>query len=1043
MASSENKKARLSLLCTFGLAAVCLTFLTGCPQQCPDGTDEECDNGFFCDGEETCGADLVCEPGTPPCDTAAGETCSEDNDDCVGAACTTDAECDDDDVCDGVETCGDDGFCADDTPLDCDDNDACTDDSCDSASGCVNAAVDCSDGDNCTTDTCDPADGCVNTAIDCDDGVACTDDTCDAGVCANTDNCAAGSACNEDTGECVLPCDNAEDCDDADDCTDDACVNGACSNTAMDCDDGVACTDDTCDAGVCSSADNCTPPQTCNTTSGMCEEVPACETDADCAETPIELFCNGIATCDVDTGDCVAGARPCDDNNDDVCPPDGDATETCAEGDDAAFCTVCPPITLDFTLAQDNLTGTTAGDTFSAVLEFNAGTGTQVATLQTGDSANGLAGADVLNASVNGTAAVPTLAGIETMNVTAFAATTITGTNISGVDEINSLNSTATLTITGMQELSNVGLSGITDGVSGLAITFATAATTGSADAITTTLTGSTAGTVTITTGAANGFETLNVTGAGAASTLTAVTQATGTTMATANFAGAGNVTVNTIPSTLLTIAGGTMTGNLQLGTGTTAATHVGFASVANNLTDLDTGTGSDTIIFGTQFNTNDFSSATVDLGAGTDIVQAAFAADYGTAMPFRNVEEFRFNCTTASTVNMTSITAPATLTNDADGTATAITLQNVPATAGVFPTLNYRGDSTQAAQTYDTVTYAATGATGSGDVLNINVANRGTALNSGTATTNVHTVGLITGAGFETVNLDVADGPATLGGITASTLVSFDADASSNLTLGTVGQGAGTPALVTIDCSGVSGNLSATFDFVASGASLTTAGGNDTVTIGVSSTATTLSVSLGAGNDSFIGDSTTDCAETVTAGAGADTVQAEGGNATISSGDGADTILYTETGTAEAADSCDDTTDACSNVADFTAGSGGDVLKFDISDLGLAGGTEFVGLLAGVAAAATDEIVILTGVGYASNSLMEDALAVQLTGAGTENMVIIYFNTAASQTWIVLDTDAPADNPDTTMSTLGKLTNITTQAVHDTLTTANIDSQS
>ena len=41
-----------------------------------------------------------------------------------------------------------------------------------------------------------------------------------------------------------------------------------------------------------------------------------------------------------------------------------------------------------------------------------------------------------------------------------------------------------------MQEHTDIGLSEITDGTSGVSITFATAVTTGSADAITTTLTG-------------------------------------------------------------------------------------------------------------------------------------------------------------------------------------------------------------------------------------------------------------------------------------------------------------------------------------------------------------------------------------------------------------------------------------------------------------------------------------------------------------------------------------------------------------------------
>src|SRR5262245_25271285 len=51
-------------------------------------------------------------------------------------------------------------------PVDCDDMNACTTDTCDPATGCVYTPVDCNDHNACTADTCDPAIGCVHTPRD-------------------------------------------------------------------------------------------------------------------------------------------------------------------------------------------------------------------------------------------------------------------------------------------------------------------------------------------------------------------------------------------------------------------------------------------------------------------------------------------------------------------------------------------------------------------------------------------------------------------------------------------------------------------------------------------------------------------------------------------------------------------------------------------------------------------------------------------------------------------------------------------------------------
>lgn len=50
------------------------------------------------------------------------------------------------------------------TAKNCDDHNACSTDTCASATGCSYAALDCDDDDACTADSCDPASGCIHTA---------------------------------------------------------------------------------------------------------------------------------------------------------------------------------------------------------------------------------------------------------------------------------------------------------------------------------------------------------------------------------------------------------------------------------------------------------------------------------------------------------------------------------------------------------------------------------------------------------------------------------------------------------------------------------------------------------------------------------------------------------------------------------------------------------------------------------------------------------------------------------------------------------------
>ena len=96
--------------------------------------------------------------------------------------------CSDNDACNGLEFCSD-SVCLAGDPLDCVDAHDCTEDSCNPATGCVNAPTDgaCDDGNSCTDDSCSPDAGCQflpNNAIECSDGDECTlDDYCEAGEC--------------------------------------------------------------------------------------------------------------------------------------------------------------------------------------------------------------------------------------------------------------------------------------------------------------------------------------------------------------------------------------------------------------------------------------------------------------------------------------------------------------------------------------------------------------------------------------------------------------------------------------------------------------------------------------------------------------------------------------------------------------------------------------------------------------------------------------------------------------------------------------------
>ena len=142
------------------------------------------------------------------------EECDDGNTadgDCCSSTCefeTSGSACDDADACTTLDTCDGAGACVVGGPLDCDDSDVCTDDSCDPLLGCeyVNNTAPCSDGNACTvSDVCGGGACTSGGPLDCDDANGCTDDSCDTGLgcqyanntdpCDDSDVCTVGDSC--------------------------------------------------------------------------------------------------------------------------------------------------------------------------------------------------------------------------------------------------------------------------------------------------------------------------------------------------------------------------------------------------------------------------------------------------------------------------------------------------------------------------------------------------------------------------------------------------------------------------------------------------------------------------------------------------------------------------------------------------------------------------------------------------------------------------------------------------------------------------------
>ena len=294
----------------------------------PVGPGAACSDGDACTKNDVCldgecvGEAIECDDENQctldTCDTQAG---------CVHTPGT--APCDDGDACTVLDACAD-GACQPGALVDCDDGDACTADKCDPDVGCVHEAVACDDDNLCTEDSCDPDTGCAYHPLECSDGLWCTGPE----ACSPELGCVVGDMPSPDDGiDCTEDlCDEELDkyvhiphssmCQDDDECTANVCdEQSGCLSFPIDCDDG--------DPGT---IDSCDPLLGCLHDLVPCDDSDACTQDLVDVQTGecvhLEKKCNDDSVCTQDSCDpdvgCVFAPVSCDDDNpctQDTCDP--------------------------------------------------------------------------------------------------------------------------------------------------------------------------------------------------------------------------------------------------------------------------------------------------------------------------------------------------------------------------------------------------------------------------------------------------------------------------------------------------------------------------------------------------------------------------------------------------------------------------------------------------------------------------------------------------------------------------------------------------
>ena len=468
-------------------------------------------------------------------------------------------------------------------------------------------------------------------------------------------------------------------------------------------------------------------------------------------------------------------------------------------------------------------TGGTADDTFVATAATAATT-----TLTPGDVLTGGEGTDTLlitasTAGGNTLGAGVTTASVESVSVNSVTATTLDATLMTGVTDLYSNGSLASLSVSNLSAIPNVHLVG-TSADTTVAMTAAT--TVGTADEMTVAM--SSAATTANANLTAQGIETFNV--------LASVASGSATTSQTLTSTSARSVAITGDASTSITVdlagAGATaaLTGSV---TGNAAANTMNVtADVADFLT-VDLGAGNDILILPNGIGAN----YTLAGGEGVNVLGLTQAGATATAAG-----------ATISDFDVLNIITAGTGTIDMDDFEGGFSKVIYDAGLGGATTVD---DAVTGIEVEVDVTAVAQNLTvdlktdGAADAITVTI----DAIGAGDA------IGTINAADAETLTISVDDdtttatGTIAIAGITLgdATSVVLSGDAATTITTFT---NPTTAVLTSFDASGMTDDLTMSgLNLAAAGATITLGSGDDSVTMGTGDGADTIDLSAGGDN--------------------------------------------------------------------------------------------------------------------------------------------------------------------------------------------------
>lgn len=638
----------------------------------------------------------------------------------------------------------------------------------------------------------------------------------------------------------------------------------------------------------------------------------------------------------------------------------------------------CRAITL--TVGTDTLTGTAGNDTFVGGVTLAPGTSTEVNTLNDGDTLDGGAGVDTLQATLTTTGTnttTPTLKSIENVEAR-FLVTgeTLSLANATGVEKVSVVNTgVAASTIAGVGAVQNFVVSGHS-GANGNTVTF----DGGTATKLNATFTNVGAVSATAakeinvnfddnvfteaTIAISNSNVNLQSTAAGDNDVKTMTVVATGTnelkltsgasSLETLTVSGEGSLdvseTATTALKTVTSTAKGGVTINATAGVLETVTTGDGkdsITAVGANVKNITTGAGDDTVSIITSalgatavinlgagddkltLSAAPTAGASIDAGEGTDTLSLgvalaandALSKDAKFAGQISGFEKLELTTAATKTVDLANLD---NISYVVGGDLAGVTLANL-ASGGTLE-LTAAGTGTVTANVKDA-------ATGTADVFNL--------IGKSTAS---RTLGTVAVAGVETVNLTLTDSNTTTApaGTVEHTLALADVAVKTITVGGNAGlvlTTAGATAVTSFDAS-ASTVASTTAGADAKGVTWTTAALADsfataadgTTTVTIKGTGGVDVIDAKAVNDATIklvidgglGGTAGKIGDKLTGGAGDDTITASGlGNHVLVGGGGKDTIT---------GGSGNDTITGGAGADTLTGNGGNDIFKFALA---------------------------------------------------------------------------------------------------------------